>query len=153
MCRASKQHARKEEKDSFYMLIIKPVEEKKQQAALCAACGVPYREEAMAYAARVDDVLVGICQFTMNDHEGLIYDLASPSGTNDREALFIMARQTLNFIDLCGVHRACFVPGAADDQTQRFLRWIGFAPDQNNRWTMDLTDFFLEPCRRHRNHS
>ena len=38
MYRASKQHARKEEKDSFYMLIIKPVEEKKQQAALC--CGM-----------------------------------------------------------------------------------------------------------------
>ena len=53
--------------------------------------------------------------------EGLIYDLASPSSTNDREALFIMARQTLNFIDLCGVHCACFVPGAADDQTQRFF--------------------------------
>ena len=129
------------------MLIISPVQDKKEQAVLCAACDVPYREESMAYAARVNGTLVGICQFSMNDAEGMIFDLSAPNGISDHEALFIMARQTLNFIDLCGVHRACFVPGSSDPETQQLLRWIGFEPDKTGRWVMDLTDFFLEPCR------
>mgnify|MGYP000848056439 CR=1 FL=1 len=128
------------------MLIIKPIEQKEEQKLLCEQAGVPFRKAAMAYAARVDGVVVGICQFTMNDTTGTLLDLAKMPGTDDEEAMFIMARQTLNFIDLCGVHSAEYLPPKAGETDEHLLRWIGFTM-REGKWQMDLTGFFEEPCK------
>lgn len=132
------------------MLKILPIQSKTEQEAFCARCGVKYRADLLAYAATVDDVLVGVCQFTLKDTGGVLYDLAPVPGTQpDKEALFIMGRAALNFIDLCGVHQAVF-DGDPAVTGEQLLHAIGFRPAADGKLHMDLTDFFTSPCQHHR---
>ncbi len=123
------------------MLIIKPIQDKSEQEALCASCGVAYNPDALAYKAEVDEIPVGICQFRIRADAGYITDLAGVKGTDDWEALFIMGRQTMNFIDLHGVHRGIFA-GKADEG---LIKALGFERE-GEIWALDLEDFFAHPC-------
>ena len=131
------------------MLKVFPIQDKNEQAALCERCGVTYNAELLAYQATVDDAFVGICQFKLQPEGGILYDLAPLKGDNqDFEAIFVLGRAALNFIDLCGVHQAYF-DGDVSVPGEVLLRAIGFRPDesQNGRLGMDLTDFFTSPCK------
>ena len=88
------------------MLEIKPIADKTAQKALCELCGTAYNASALAYSAHDGGAPVGICQFRIIEDAGHLYDLCNTVGTDDMEALIIMGRATLNFIDLCGVHKA-----------------------------------------------
>lgn len=125
------------------MLEVLPIQTKAEQEALCAQCGVPFRTELLAYQALVDGELRGICQFTMDADGGRIVDFAA-AGKPEFEPLFVMGRATLNFIDLCGVHRAFF---DADCGQETLIKAIGFSRNDTGRWEMNLTDFFLDPCK------
>lgn len=126
------------------MLEVLPIQDKNEQEALCARCGVPYRPDDLAYKAIVEGEFVGISQFTMNDEGGIIRDFAPLPGASDREAMFVLGRGTLNFIDLCGVHRAFFDAPCEDEG---LIRQIGFRKNDRGRFEMDLTDFFKHPCQ------
>lgn len=121
------------------MLIIKPVQ-KNEQENICRACGVGYREREMAYAAREDEKLLGVCTFYMSGDTGYVTALRCARGVDDFEALFIMGRQTLNFIDLCGVHKAVFL-----GEESRITKAVGFKMT-DGRLFMDLKGFFESPC-------
>lgn len=121
------------------MLIIKPVQ-KNEQENICRACGVGYREREMAYAAREDEKLLGVCTFYMSGDTGYVTALRCVDGVDDFEALFIMGRQTLNFIDLCGVHKAVFL-----GEESRITKAVGFKMT-DGRLFMDLDGFFESPC-------
>lgn len=121
------------------MLIIKPIQTKGEQAEACARCGVEFHEDALAYSAYVDDVFTGICQFSLNDERGYIDALVSPEGVDDFEALFIMGRQTMNFIDLCHVHVAEISPHAT---TERMITALGFKKEPDGVYRLDMTGFF-----------
>ena len=125
------------------MLEVLPIQTKAEQEALCARCGVPFKTEMLAYQALVDGDLRGICQFTMGPEGGRIVDFA-PLGTPEFEPLFVMGRAALNFIDLCGVHRAFF---DAEFENETLITAVGFERNAQGRWEMDLTDFFKEPCK------
>ena len=125
------------------MLEVLPIQTKSEQEALCARCGVPFRTELLAYQALVDGELRGICQFTMDAEGGRIVDF-SAAGEAVFEPMFVMGRAALNFIDLCGVHRAFF---DAECENETLIRAIGFSKNPAGRWEMDLTDFFKEPCK------
>lgn len=122
------------------MLIIKPVQTKEQQRDLCALCGVRYRADALCYQAYLGDnpdaeeTFVGICQFDLGD-VGCIYDLICATDIRDEEALFIMGRQTLNFMDLTGTHEAVFRPES--ETSEHLIRWLGFR-EKDGEWYMDL---------------
>lgn len=125
------------------MLIVKPIEDKKIQEEVCAACGAVYDPDALAYAAREDEALIGVCQFRLGAGCADVLDLKAAAGVNDYEGMFILARGTLNFIDLCGVHRArC----AADAGDPSLLRAVGFREIDKNRLEMDLTGEFDGKC-------
>lgn len=132
------------------MLKVLPIQSKTEQEALCARCGVRYDADLMAYQATVDDVFVGICQFTMGPDGGSLRDLAPVvNGPLDTEALFVMGRAALNFIDLCGIHFAYF-DGDRAPVGEKLLHAIGFREnEQTARLEMDLTDFFKSPCSHH----
>ena len=133
------------------MLTVLPIQSKNDQETICLKCGVPFRPECMAYEARVNDQLVGICQFNLSGGVGHITDFAEclPQGAkSDTEALFIMARGCLNFIDLCGVHHAFF---DADFPNEDLIHAIGFRKNAENRWEIDLTGFFVDHCKHHHN--
>lgn len=125
------------------MLEVLPIQTKTEQEALCARCGVPFRTELLAYQALVDGELRGVCQFTMGPDGGRIVDFAA-CGTPEFEPMFVMGRAALNFIDLCGVHRAFF---DAEFENETLISAIGFERNSDGRWEMDLTDFFKEPCK------
>lgn len=127
------------------MLEIRPIEEKSAQRSLCELCGAEYREEYFAFGATVDGAPVGICQFYIKGEQGHIFDLCQVKGVDDPEALFIMARGVLNFIDLAGAHEAFF---EGDDTA--LVRAIGFS-DKDGKLYMNLAGFFSSPCKNSKN--
>ena len=130
------------------MLKVLPIQSKEAQMAASKKCNIEYREDALAYEATVNDEFVGMCQFKTTAHGGEIYDIATEVGKSDFEALFVMGRAALNFIDLCGIHYARYV-GESVDAT--LLRAIGFVENEKGEFEIDLTDFFNHPCKCHKN--
>ena len=134
------------------MLKVLPVQSKQEQEALCQKCNITYCPELLMYAASYEGELVGVCQFKTSDKGGLIYDIAKVAdrvradGTHsatDFEALFVMGRGALNFIDLCGVHNAIYAGASPDDS---LLRAIGFKQNTDGVYEIDLTGFFTDHC-------
>ncbi|MBE6668082.1 MAG: hypothetical protein E7607_07235 [Ruminococcaceae bacterium] len=134
------------------MLKVLPVQSKAEQEELCKKCNITFKPDLLMYAASVEGELVGVCQFKLSDKGGLIYDIAKVEGrvetkregvASDFEAMFVMGRGALNFIDLCGVHRAFFVGQDTDDA---LLRAIGFKQNSAGEYEIDLTGFFTDHC-------
>lgn len=121
------------------MLEIKPIQSKEEQEAACTRCGVPYEADMMAYSAKDDGKFIGVAQFTMLSGAGCVNNITLVPGLDDFEALFLMGRAMLNFIDLCGVHQAYCAENAADP---RILTAIGFRRDSENRLYADMTHMF-----------
>ena len=121
------------------MLIVRPIQTKSEQAEACLACHIEYKADCLAYGAYLDDEFVGISQFSLNDERGIIEDLAPVSGKEDFESLFIMGRQTMNFIDLCGVHIAEMRKDAA---SERMIVALGFKRTEEGGYRLDMTGFF-----------
>ena len=129
------------------MLKVYAIQDKAQQCALCERCCVEYDVELLAYAAEVDGELVGICQFKIGPDGGSLRHLAPVAGIPvDKQALFVLGRGTLNFIDLCGVHFARF-DGDTALAGEQLIHAIGFRKNSDGIWCMDLTDFFTSPCQ------
>lgn len=125
------------------MLIVKPIEDKIAQKEMCEACGAVYDAELLACSAHVGDDLVGICQFEFHDGKAIIHDIRQKPGIDDFEAMFIMTRGALNFIDLCGYHVACCNSDAGDDT---LIRAAGFKEIRSGYFEIDLTDAFTSKC-------
>lgn len=128
------------------MITVKPIQEKTEQARLCALCRIPYRAERLAYGAWNDKgEFAGICQFGMDAEGGHLYDLATPTENDPDDALFVMGRAALNFIDLCGVRIAYFDGDTQGSDT--LLRRIGFKTDETGRYSFVVAGFFTQPCK------
>jgi len=130
------------------MLEVLPIQNKQEQEALCARCKIPFDADLMAYKALVEGELKGVCQFTMNQNGGRICHFAHVPDQYEFEPMFVMGRAALNFIDLCGVHRAFF---DAEYDNETLIKAIGFSRNTDGRFEMDLTDFFKEPCKHSKN--
>ena len=128
------------------MFKITPIQEKTRQKEICELCGTEFRPEAFAY--QMYDLesgkLMGMSQFEIGE-VGYIYDIKEAAGCDDFEAMFILARQTMNFIDLCGAH-SC---RASDDSaSDRLLRCVGFKK-QDVEYLCDMTGMFDGNCDGH----
>ena len=106
------------------MLEIKPIENKSDQEKLCALCGVDYNKNALAYSAYEGETQLGICQFYLDGDYGYIY--------------------VLNFIDLCGTHKALFC-----GEESRLTKAVGFS-QKDGKLFMDLEGFFEDHCSHHK---
>jgi len=89
---------------------------------------------------------MGFAQFDISNGEGYILDLREIGGKDDFEAMFILGRQTMNFIDLCGAHFAKARANAGEDQ---LLRAIGFKLNENGEYCCDMTNLFNGSCHNH----
>jgi len=136
------------------MLKVLPIQSKAEQEELCKRCNIKYDPDLLAYAASVDGALVGICQFKLTAEGGSIYDIAKlcdrepatdvkAREASDFEALFVMGRGALNFIDLCGVHRA-YYKGSVTDEA--LIKAIGFKKNEDGVYEMNLEGFFTDHC-------
>lgn len=121
------------------MLEIKPIQSKEEQQAYCAQCGVAYDAECMAYSAKDNGKFIGVAQFTMLEGAGYIKSISLIKDLDDFEALFLMGRAMLNFIDLCGIHQAYCAEDAAD---ARIITAIGFRRNGEGKLWADMTHMF-----------
>lgn len=129
------------------MLKILAIQTKEAQKALCEACGVPFVETDMAYAISVDDQNIGVIPFYIKGQNGYIRKVALLPGVDDFEAQFIGGRGCMNFIDLCGAHDCYLLDAGSDDDKHRLAIALGFKPDGDGNWYMDLRGFFEDPCK------
>ena len=128
------------------MLKVVPIQSKAEQEAICKKCNVEYKPDLLAYSATVDDELRGVSQFKLTAEGGLVYDVAPAIDTYDFEALFVLGRGTLNFIDLCGVHYAIYKGSVESEEKLRLLKAIGFKETASGSLELDLTGFFTDHC-------
>ena len=129
------------------MFKITPIQEKHRQKEICAFFGVEFRDEAFAYIMFdiETNALMGMSQFEIGE-VGYIYDIKEAAGLDDFEAMFILARQTMNFIDLCGAHTCLASKNAAPE---RLLLAAGFK-EQNGELFCNMTGMFDGNCGGHK---
>ena len=129
------------------MFKITPIQEKDLQKEICTLCGAEFRPEAFAYQMfQIDSgEIMGMSQFEIGEH-GYIYDIKEAQGLDDFEAMFILARQTMNFIDLCGAH-TCYA--SKDSADERLLRAAGFKLS-DDEYFCNMTGMFDGHCDGHK---
>ena len=128
------------------MLKVLPIQSKSEQEEICKLCDVKFNPDLLAYSATVDDELRGVSQFKLTAEGGLVFDIAPAIDTYDFEALFVLGRGTLNFIDLCGVHYAIYKGSVENEQKERLLKAIGFKRTDSGSLEIDLNGFFTDHC-------
>lgn len=133
------------------MLLITPIQDEKYHIELAKRCGFTAVPFSLAYlAANADEKTheiiseIGICEFTIHNDEGTITALASLPDVSDDEALMIMARTAMSFINRCGIKNAHFAQGAAKHD---MMKSLGFRCGDNNVFSIDLDEFYKSPCR------
>ncbi len=130
------------------MFTISPINEKSKQEEYALACGATFRPDFFAYAMidRDSDELMGFSQFEIDGVGGYISDLKPKLGYSDFEAMFILGRATMNFIDMCGIHTC---RAAKDSADSRLLRAIGFKETDSEDYVVDMTGMFDGNCGGH----
>ena len=129
------------------MFKITPCRDKPRQKEICELCGAEFKPDAFAYQmidAR-DGHLMGMSQFDISE-SGYIYNIKEAKDLSDFEAMFILGRQTMNFIDSCGAH-TCYA--AADAGDEKLIHAIGFKKQDNGEYFRDMTGMFDGHCDGH----
>ncbi len=129
------------------MFKISPIQDKKTQEEYAKACGTTFRPDFFAYSMinQDDNTLMGFAQFEINERGGYIKDLKPRLGYTDFEAMFILGRATMNFIDLMGKH-TCYMDVTAADEI--LAKAIGFKLIQNEYFA-DMNGMFDGHCGNH----
>ena len=130
------------------MLKVLPIQTKSEQEEICKKCNVEFKPDLLAYSATVDGELRGVSQFKLTENGGLVYDIAPAIDTYDFEALFVLGRGTLNFIDLCGVHYAIYLGTVETEEKERLIKAIGFKKTDSGSFEIDLNGFFTDHCHK-----
>ena len=123
------------------MFKIFPIQDPSMQKQYAELSGSPYRDGAFAYAmcdASTHEPM-GFSQFEIKDDGGWLLDLRPISAKDDYEAMFILGRQTMNFIDLCGTH---ILNATADAADEMLLHAIGLRITKDGKYSCDMTGFF-----------
>lgn len=134
------------------MLEIKPIQSKEIQRELAGRCNVDYVPEAFAYSAYEGDRFLGMSQFTIEDGYALIINISHASDSDDEEAMFIMGRAVLNFLDLCEVTVCRINSNAA---SRNLILKIGFRSETEKSdgtpsyHPLTLTGMFDAKCHPH----
>ncbi len=129
------------------MFKISSIQNEKEQTAYLEACGRKFRSGFFAYAMKDAESgeLMAVAQFEIEKEEGYISDLCPVPTLDDFEAMFILGRSTMNFIDLCGAHKCRADKTSADE---RLLRAIGFKL-RDDEYVADMTNMFQGHCDGH----
>lgn len=123
------------------MFKISPIQDITEQIKIAELCGTEYKAGAFAYVMRDAETgeLMGFSQFEITEIGGRLYDLRPALGYDDFEAMFILGRSTMNFIDLCGSHA---LTASIDAGDEKLLRAIGLRPRDDGSLFCDMTGFF-----------
>lgn len=107
------------------MFKITPIQTSTDASNYFLACGAEAKTGCFAYAMTdcESGEIMGISQFEILDGYGYIYDIKQAQGKNDFEAMFILSRQTMNFINQCGIN-ICRADLNAGDKA--LIKAVGF---------------------------
>ena len=127
------------------MFKISPIQDKALQIEYAKACGVECSIELFAYSMidQESGELMGYAEFDIGSDCGYIKALRPRLGYSDFEAMFILGRATMNFIDLCGVHTCKAATNAAEE---RLIKSIGFKLTESGEYFADMTNMFSGHC-------
>ena len=130
------------------MFKISPIQTQEEQILVAKACGAEYRIGTFGYAMRDSETndLMGFSQFEINSNGGFLWDLRPSGELDDYEAMFILGRATMNFIDLCDKHTCIALKNSGDE---RLLKAIGFKKTDDGNWFADMTGMFDGHCGGH----
>ncbi len=128
------------------MLIIKLIPDSEMQEYLASLCDIKYDEECDAFSCYENEKFVGMCQFKVNGDTAYIKDLRPRNGISDAEAMIIMGRGVLNYIDLHGTHKAACSSEAAEET---LILACGFKRMDDGTFFVDLDGFFDGKCGGH----
>ncbi len=122
------------------MFKISPVQDPALAENYAKLCGAKFEPTLFMYAMTDTETgsLMGITQFEITKDSGYIHDLKEIPDGNDFEAMFILGRQTMNFIDLCGPKK-CYASVNSGDK--KLLSAIGFKQD-GDKLICDMTGMF-----------
>ncbi len=124
------------------MFKISPIQSPEAQIDCARKCNAEYKEGAFAYSMNDAESgeLMGFSQFEINEKGGVLLDLRPVNKySEDYEAIFILGRATMNFIDLCGAHTLTAKCDAADNT---LLCAIGLKLQEDGTFFCDMTGFF-----------
>lgn len=129
------------------MFKISPVQDCNVAKKYLLLCGAEYKEGCFVYAMTDVDSgeIMGISQFEIANGFGMIIDLRPAKGTDDFEAMFILGRQTMNFIDICGMH-ICKADSNCGEES--LIKAIGFKMI-NGEYICNTTGMFDGNCGCH----
>ena len=129
------------------MFKITPIQDKSRQKEICDLVGAEFHPEAFGYQMydMESGEIMGMSQFEIGE-SGYIYDIKEVPGRDDFEAMFILARQTMNFIDLCGAH-TCYA--SLTSSSERLLKSAGFKPI-DNQYFCNMSGMFDGHCSGHK---
>lgn len=122
------------------MFKISPVHDTETAEKYTKDCGIEKVEGAFLYAMHDEDSgeLMGLCQFDIGE-VGYIYDLCPTEAfASDFEAMFILGRQTMNFINTCGVR---FCEARKSKRDEKLIRAIGFG-EKDGKFLCDMEGMF-----------
>jgi len=135
------------------MLEIKPIQTKTEQENICKLCKIEFNPDCLAYCAREykkngengEAKLLGAAQFRIINNYGVIYDLAGINENYDLEALVIMGRTVLSFIDSCKIQEVII-----KTTNNNLPEILGFKKDENGVYKLNLDGYFDTPCSKNK---
>ncbi len=106
----------------FKIACIQSCEESRECAKLC---NTEYKDGYFAYAMRDCDTneVMGFSQFEILEGFGYISDIKERSGRSDLEAMIILGRSTMSFLDMIGVNK---LRAPLDCGDEALMKRIGF---------------------------
>ena len=130
------------------MFKIAPIQDVNLQRRYAVDCGRKYIDYFFAYSMTDAEsgALMGFSQFEIGEGQAYISDLGPALGTEDFEAMFILGRATMNFIDMCGIR---IIKASADTADNTLLRAIGFKECDDGYFYADTTGMFDGKCDGH----
>ena len=130
------------------MLVAKPIQDKNEQKNICEICSIPFRPEAFAYSQCENGEVIAASQFDISSNGGTLLDIQMKDGLEDDiEALFILGRAVLNFLDLSGI-KTCTFP-VRNEHDKKMARMLGFK-ESEGIWTAVLEGMFDGKCKEHK---
>ena len=130
------------------MFVVRPLQDKTLQESLANLTGAEYHPYSLAYMAadlKEDnesiDEYIGLCQFVMQG-EAEILSLSCTEDRYEDEAVIVMLRAVMSFLEKCGVKYCWFSMESVDE---RLAAKSGFEL-KDDRYIIDLEAFYAGKC-------
>lgn len=126
------------------MLIIKPIQDKKYQEEVCKLCGFNFDPTLFAYSEKENDKLIAGCQFDILGKTSIISGFGMVLGeSEDLEALIILGRSVMNFLELSGTENCIF--DTSSNYNEKYAKALGFKL-LDGKYQINLKGLFDSKC-------